>query len=353
MVVLSPGDQLYKYALLQRIGGGSFGEVWLAEDRAVGHQYAVKVMNPGVSVQERLKEAYVGHRLQHANLVRIHNADVVKVGGDDVVLLVMDYHPHGSILAFANPKLFLPLSDALKTGVDILQGLEYLHGEGIYHNDVKPENVLVGPAGQAMLTDYGIVGIDSAGKPVDAPSAYRLHMAPEVIDTGKISALTDILQVGLTLYRLLCGNSCLRDKQATLGWQQYYADLKAGTLVQQKDFPDFVPPRVRRAVLKAMSPDPADRFQDPLAMRRELEKLSFPGSWTVDATGRFIGRQADAEYRFEKQPDASGTFHVDCYRQLQSSGVERRITRFCGKRLKSREADRLITSFMKFVVNGK
>ena len=79
LVTLTPGMTLYKYRLVSKIVAGSFGEVWLAHDLAVQREYAVKILQPGVSVDERLREAQIGNRLEHNNLVYVHQADVVPV----------------------------------------------------------------------------------------------------------------------------------------------------------------------------------------------------------------------------------------------------------------------------------
>ena len=99
---LSAGMRLYKYELVTLIGQGSFGEVWLARDWALQREFAVKVLKPGLSVDERLREAQIGNQLTDNNLVHIHQADVITLGGGEVVVLAMDYHPKGSIENLAN-----------------------------------------------------------------------------------------------------------------------------------------------------------------------------------------------------------------------------------------------------------
>ncbi len=347
----SPGNQLYKYDLVSRLGQGQFGQVWLANDLAVQCQYAVKILNPGVPVDERLREAQIGHRLKHNNLVHVHQADVIPHGSEHVVILAMEYLPNGSVVRRVNAGNFLPLPDVLRTARDILQGLDYLHANSFYHNDIKPENILIGGIGQAMLTDYGIMGVSSNGQPTAAPNAYRLHMAPEVLATRQISAQTDIFQTGLTLYRLATGLSALRAKQSTLGWNDYYAAVNAGTLLSQSDFPAFMPAPFRRVILRAVAPDPASRFQTALEMRREVEKLSYPGYWSVDASGRLIGTSGHNEFRFEKSPTGS-RFSVTTFKKNLRSENETRVSEFCARDLTSKQADALVDKLTKHVVTG-
>ena len=349
----NPGDQLYKYQLVSKIGEGQYGQVWTARDQALNCEYAIKILKPGVPVDQRLREAQIGHQLKHNNLVQIHQADVVSLGSTEhVVIVAMDYLPNGSIMRKVNPGNFCPLPETLQIAQDVLCGLDYLHANGFFHNDIKPENILIGPTGQAMLTDYGIAAVSADGKPVPAVGAYRLHMAPEVISGGQISALTDLFQVGLTLYRLANGVSSLRAKQSTLGWNDYYKAVNTGVLVKKNDFLAHTPAALRRVILRAIDPDPTKRFQSALEMRRALEKLSFPGYWTVSPTGRLIGVSGNHEYRFVKQVTAKNQVSCTSYKKNRASGNETKFTRFCGQKLTAKQADALSAGLMKFVVHG-
>lgn len=137
-ITLNPGDSLYKYQLIRKIGGGNFGEVWLAHDVTISKEVAVKILDESMApVAENLKEAQVGHLLEHQNVVHVHYADVVEISGVNVVIIAMDFHPHGSTVGMLNPSNFLSIIQSIKIVVDILRGLEYLHEQGLYHNDIK------------------------------------------------------------------------------------------------------------------------------------------------------------------------------------------------------------------------
>lgn len=352
-VALIPGTNLYKYRLVSKIGSGSFGEVWLARDITVQRDYAIKVLHPGVSVEQRLLEAQIGNRLEHNNLVYIHQADVVTISGDFSVVLAMDYFPEGSVEKLANPARYLPLPDVLRVARDILQGLEYLHARSFYHNDIKPGNILLGQHGQAMLSDYGITGISSNGAPVAAPTAYVLHRAPEVLATGNIGVTSDIFQVGMTLARLLIHLDHLRSVRTRIGPAQYVQEVASGRLLQAKDFGAHIPAAVRRVILKAMHPDPTQRYASALEMRRALEKLAYPGHWTVDAAGNEVGKCGTYEFSHSVAPVGGGKFDVSCTKRNVTSCNTQRIAQFCKRGLTQKQADQLVSDFKKLVVTGK
>lgn len=348
---ITNGTTFYnKYRLARPIGRGSFGEVWLAQDQAVNHEYAIKILNAGVGIDRRLREAQVGHAFTHNNLVRVHQADVAT---DGKVVIAMDYFPDGAITTLSNPGNFLPLPTAIRTMIGVLQGLEHLHLNNFFHNDVKPQNILRGPQGQAKLADYGIVGISANGAPVIPSSWYVPHAAPETVAGNGIEARTDIFQSGLTMFRLLTGLGSLEAKFNALGGAAYAAALAKGSLISRADFPPFIPSAVCRAVLTSIDPDPAKRFQSALDMRRALEKLSFAGHWTVDAAGMLIGVDARHSYRFEHVAASGPNSSFAAFKTNTLSGRETRISQFTKKGLTNSEAKRLVATFLRSVVDGK
>lgn len=349
---LLPGMQLYKYRLRHRIGGGSFGEVWLARDHAVGHEYAVKILKPGTPINERLREAQIGHVLEHSNVVRVHQADVTRIGQHDYVIIAMDYMPRGPITKLANPSLYLPVPEVIRLGTDIARGLEYLHGHDFFHNDIKPENVLIGPQGQGMLTDYGIVGVTSGGAPVPPPTFYKIHAAPEILNANAITAQTDVFQMGLTLFRMLVGLDTLRQKFNLLGERSYYKAVAQADLISTGDFPAYVPSRLRRIIQKAIHPDLAERYQCALDIRRDLEKLHYAGFWTVEANGDFVGYSGAYVYRFEQIKKAGNKYDIIAYKKGRDTDRETRCRKYCNSNLSNGAAKKEIAKFVKAVVEG-
>jgi serine/threonine protein kinase len=153
------GDRIYKYELINKLGSGGFAPVWKAADVALRTVYAIKILDTSqYSIDERLLEAQIGNRLQHPNVVNIKNADVVSIGNPSVpvVIIAMPVYSNGSVASRLNSANFLDLSQTIKCLVDVLRGLEYLHENGYYHCDIKPNNILVGDKGEYLLSDYGI-----------------------------------------------------------------------------------------------------------------------------------------------------------------------------------------------------
>lgn len=351
-ISLAANETIYKYKLIRRIGGGNFGEVWLAHDLTLSKDVAVKILDGSMAqVAENLKEAKFGHRLEHKNVVHVHYADVVQLHSSSAVIIAMDFHPNGSVIGKLNPSNFSPLTQAIKIIIDTLRGLEYLHEQGLYHNDIKPSNILIGPRGEGVLTDYGISCFSPDLQPTPAPNAYVLHRAPETNKDNNISVQTDIYQAGLTLFRLINGIGLIRDLRNALG-KESFEELKAQDKIPRKqDYLPFVPAGIKRIISRATKADPKERYQSALEMRRALEAIHLHGYWTTDATGNLTGHFNNQIFRYEIVKTPKG-LKFSPYRKRLESGNETKIGIKEKSGLSQKEIDTSIRDFMLAVVTG-
>ena len=296
---LQVNDELYKYRLLQKIGGGNFGQVWLAKDLTVEADVAVKILDDSFEpVVKHLQEAKFGHHVKHINVVRVHYADVIAHKGVNLVIIAMDHHPQGSVINELNSSNYLDIKRATAVIIDILKGLEYLHENGIYHNDIKPSNILIGHHKQALLTDYGISTASTDLSPQVAPNSYKLHTAPETLVDDFISVQTDIYQIGLTYFRLINGIGTIRAEMTSKGAKAFNKAKEEESLVVKNSFLPFVPLAVKQIILIALKSNPRERYQSALEMRRALERLALYGYWNIDVTGAEVGHLNQYCYRY-------------------------------------------------------
>ncbi|MEL6492629.1 MAG: serine/threonine-protein kinase [Cyanobacteria bacterium J06621_3] len=351
---LSSGDTLYKYELKQPLGRGSFGEVWLAHDLTISRDVAVKILNdPSVSVATHLQEAQVGNKLTHQNVVTVHYADVVSISQYQAhaVIIVMDYHSSGSTVSHLNSSNFMPVGQAVCIAIDILRGLEYLHEQNLFHNDIKPSNVLIGSIGEGILTDYGISCISQDLQPAQAPNAYVLHAAPETIDSKQISVLTDIYQVGMTLFRLINGIGLIQEQANRLGKSAFENKKKQGKVPDSKDYKPFVTRQLKTVINKATQVDSKKRYQSALEMRRSLESISIPGYWTTDPSGNYLGYSYNSIFTFQIQSNRNG-MKFEAFRENQKTGRKTRISNYSHNALTDRQCYASQKKFMQAVIQG-
>ncbi|TCB60324.1 serine/threonine-protein kinase [Acinetobacter terrae] len=298
---LSVDDELYKYKLQKRIGKGNFGQVWIAKDLTLEKEVAVKILDTSFEpIFKHLQEAKYGNSVKHQNVVHVHYADIVEFEGSELVIIAMDHHSKGSVLKELNSANYIDIVRATKIIIDILKGLEYLHECGIYHNDIKPSNILIANNGNALLTDYGISISSSDLKPVQSPNSYRLHAAPETLKSNNISVQTDVYQLGLTFYRLVNGIGNVSELRSRLGDSEFNNAKINGLILGINDFLPFVPLCIKKIILKAINSDVTLRYQSALEMRKDLEKIALFGYWTINELGVEVGKFNNYTYVIEQ-----------------------------------------------------
>lgn len=262
----------------RRLGAGAFGEVWLVIDRALGMPRAVKLIRP-----ERLHdpdnfyaEPHALVALRHAHIVEVHDAGTLP---DGRVYIAMEYIADGSVEDQVAGSV-LPVAEALQVVSDACRGIKFAHSRGYVHRDIKPANLLR-TAGSTKVSDFGLA-TRTADQGIASPYGYVIHCAPEVLDPGETTPLTDVYALGMTLYRLLNGDSMLPDP-AELGMQIDDA-IMAGRFPDRSRFRDHVPTAVARVVKKAIAFDPTRRTTSAAELRHDIERVMPAVSFTEIAS---------------------------------------------------------------------
>jgi serine/threonine protein kinase len=208
-----------RYELLARIGHGGSGTVWQARDLVLGRAVAVKEVHvpPLTSEQDRrvrhersLREARVAAKLRHPGVVTVH--DVVEAEGNPwIVMELVAGSSLAQMLAAGGP---VPPVRAARMGTRLLGALASAHAAGVVHRDVKPANVLVTSAGQAVLTDFGLAVL--AGEPQLTQAGMVMgtpgFCAPERIRGHPASPASDLWSLGATLYAAVVGQGPFDDR---------------------------------------------------------------------------------------------------------------------------------------------
>jgi serine/threonine protein kinase len=205
-----------RYLLVRLLGRGGMGAVWLGEDQLAGRQVAVKELRPpaGVSPEEQdvfrrraLSEARSAARLTHPNAVTLY--DVIPASpADDAVYLIMEYVAGTSLAQLIAEQGPLHEPRAAEIALQLLSVLDAAHALGIVHRDIKPANIMITPAGQVKLTDFGIAhmvgGTRLTGSGVLGTPAY---MAPEQLQGFDLTPAVDCWALGVTLYDAVTGRN--------------------------------------------------------------------------------------------------------------------------------------------------
>lgn len=336
------------FSLKRRLGAGSFGEVWLAYERALGVDRAVKLIPPSkvTSTVNFFHEAQILKELEHPHIIRVEEAGTME---DGRLYIAMQYEPRGSVADEAEGAP-LPMRRAVRLVCDALRGLEHAHSHNIVHRDIKPANILVGARQEGKLSDFGLAArMGAAGRA--SPQGYLYHAAPEMIEDEVATHLTDIYAVGVTLYRLLNGDEYLPALDHLADYARAICD---GTFPNRRRYRLFVPRALKTVVNRAMNVEPHKRDQSAHELRAALEQVTICCEWVEhplsDGT-RWAARLGQAELQVDMARLSRGQHHLETRRRVSSAKL-RRVVDACGYDLTLAEARRLANCVLTDYVNG-
>jgi len=265
-----------RYRLLKVLGRGGMGTVYLAEDTALGRRVALKAVHDHLlgDDPERLvalfqREARILAGLNHPGITQIFDYSGLY---STRLYLVMEYVDGVDLTTLLDLAGELPHRGVANAIVGLTAPLHHAHSRGVVHQDLKPDNILLGRDGVLKLTDFGIAqrlvrGASTApGEIVGTPA----FMAPERATGEGADARADIFSLGATLYTLLAGQPIVDDEDALAALHA----IARGDILPLKDLVPHVPDDVAAVVHRALAPSPADRWPDALAFGRALARAA-------------------------------------------------------------------------------
>ncbi|MCL1910001.1 MAG: serine/threonine protein kinase, partial [Kiritimatiellaeota bacterium] len=197
--------QFGKYLLRRRLGSGGMGSVYLAQDTALGRDIAVKMLQRSLAddpaaLDSLRTEAQNAAKLNHPNVAQIY-----AFGEENGTPFVeMEYVPGQSLNHFVSQGVKLDPAFVMRVGYEIAEGLKAAETAGLFHGDIKPENILFDSEMKAKLVDFGIASMKSQGGS-DELWGTPYYIAPEKVQKKKNSARSDIYSLGATLYHAIAG----------------------------------------------------------------------------------------------------------------------------------------------------
>ena len=273
------GRTLSSYRVVEKLGAGAMGEVYLARDERLGRDVALKILPErqlgGEAARARFRnEAQALLRLSHphvATLFDFGSAD----GADFLVMERVGGSTLDILLLRAGP---LPEKELLRLGSQLARGLTAAHEAGIVHRDLKPANLALTPDGLLKILDFGLArlhdecGADGSTAQITAPGAFLgtpAYMSPEQTRGEPADARTDVYGAGAVLYELATGRQVFAGRK---GSELTRAILSEGPEPPRQRTPSLSP-GFEALVLKAIDKDPALRYQSSRELLVDLERL--------------------------------------------------------------------------------
>ncbi len=261
-----------RYVIEREIGSGGMAVVYLAHDRKLERDVALKVLRPELGAvlgaERFLAEIKISARLDHPHILTL--IDSGDAGG--MLYYVLPYVRGETLRDKLNREQQLGIDEAIAITRQVASALDYAHRQGLVHRDIKPENILI-QEGEAMLTDFGIaLAIKEAGGNRLTQTGLSLgtpqYMSPEQAtgDRG-IDARSDVYSLAAVLYEMLAGEPPVTGASA----QAMIAKLMTEKPTHVRILRDTVPEGIDAAITKALAKTPADRFNTAEEFARALD----------------------------------------------------------------------------------
>jgi tetratricopeptide (TPR) repeat protein len=275
-----------RYTVEREVGRGGMATVFLARDRKLGREIAIKVLSPGVmtavATERFLREIRITAQLQHPNILPL-----IEAGESDGMLYSVMPFVDGESLRERLQAERLDVAEALFLAREIADALDYAHRRGIIHRDIKPENILLSN-GHAIVADFGVaraIGLAGGSSLTGGllPIGTAAYMSPEqALGQGAADQRSDVYSTGCVLYEMLTGRMAFGGGNL----REVLAKQAAGNPTPVEQLRPEVTPGVVAIVHRAMASRPEDRYQRAGELAADLRdtlgeptRLTTPVGW--------------------------------------------------------------------------
>ncbi|MGY1734235.1 Stk1 family PASTA domain-containing Ser/Thr kinase [Geodermatophilus sp. SYSU D01045] len=264
-----------RYEIGGVLGRGGMAEVHRGRDLRLGREVAVKVLrsdlarDPSFQVRFR-REAQAAASLNHPSIVAVYDTGEDRTTSGATPYIVMEYVEGETLRDVLRREGVLQPERAMSLAADICAALDFSHRNGIVHRDVKPGNVMITPQGSVKVMDFGIARAvsDSAATMTSTAAVIGTaqYLSPEQARGEAVDARSDVYSLGCLLYELVCGAPPFTgDSPVSVAYQHVREDPRLPSSINPA-----VPPELDAILMKAMSKNPANRYQSAAEMRNDL-----------------------------------------------------------------------------------
>ncbi|MEE8576452.1 MAG: protein kinase [candidate division Zixibacteria bacterium] len=270
-IVLTKGTMVSHYRIVEKIGAGGMGEVYLAEDMELDRKVALKFLPPILCQDDdyraRFKrEAQAVAKLNHPNVITIY--EVSEHQGRP--FFAMELAEGQSLRDVAKGKE-LSIDRVIELAIQICDGLGAAHDKKVVHRDIKPSNIVIDAYGRPKILDFGLAAIQGGEHLTKTGSTLGTvrYMSPEQVQGNEVDHRSDLFSLGVVLFELISGRTPFeKDNEA--------ATLKAITQDNPEPLARYksdIPDELQRTVSKLLEKDPSLRYQSAVGVVSDLKPL--------------------------------------------------------------------------------
>ena len=258
-----------RYRILQPLGAGGSAQVYLAEDKALGREVAIKVLDSEAARDNEIRKRFVKEARALAQLSHPNICSVFDVGEIDGLPFIVMEKLENSLKAVIERNGPLEVGDAIRIASEVAAGLAAAHARGIVHCDMKPANVLFDKEGRAKIADFGIARTPQDAAETPQLFATALYVSPERVEGKAPTPATDIYGLGLVFYEMLVGKPPFTSTNPTV--------LLRDHVVRPPIPPSHLRPslaqEIDEVVTKALAKSPALRYKSANEFAKALSRL--------------------------------------------------------------------------------
>jgi serine/threonine protein kinase len=309
-----------RYEVIERVGRGGMGAVYLGRDTVLEREVAIKVMSADFAADETsrprfYREARAAAKLQHRNIVTIFEFGEE----DDTPFIVMEFLRGQDLSKRMRAEPLLTLEQKIDIIAELCTGLHFAHEQGVIHRDVKPANIWLVPDGSVKLLDFGIAKFSSSTMTRQGSVLGSIsYMPPEQINGLEVDGRADVFSAGVVLFELLTGKKPFAGESPTAVLARIMDDEPA----RGQDLPPDLPKPLVAAVLKALQKDREKRYRHAADFGADLRLVR---SAVVASTGP-ISTDLDQLETMVTDPSLSGTIDSGSHHLAGSISVQRTAT---------------------------
>lgn len=274
----TPKNLSSRYELGEIIGFGGMSEVHKARDMRLGRDVAIKVLRADLARDPTFylrfkREAQNAAALNHPAIVAVYDTGEAEIDGGPLPYIVMEYVDGDTLRDIVRGKGPMAPRRAMEIIADVCAALDFSHRNGIVHRDMKPANIMINRAGAVKVMDFGIArALADSSNPMTQTAAVigtAQYLSPEQARGEQVDARSDVYSVGCVLYEILTGEPPFTgDSPVAVAYQHVREDPRLPSHVLSS-----VPRELDSVVLKAMSKNPANRYQTAAEMRADLIRV--------------------------------------------------------------------------------
>ena len=268
-------ERIGKYDIINEVGQGATGRVFLSHDPYYGRDVAIKLYlieqedenKARVTRKMFFNEAQMMGRLQHPNILPIYDA-----GEENGSYYVVTEHVHGArtLAAYCKPDNLLRIDDVVEIVFKCAKALNYAHSRGVIHRDIKPSNIMLTLDNDVRIIDFGIALVtDSAVSRIEGIAGSPSYMSPEQVQSAEITPRSDIYSLGAVTYELLTGFRPFRANNLSKLLHQIIYATPPPIHTLRAEISEDLEAIVTRALLK----DPTQRFQNGVELAGALTQV--------------------------------------------------------------------------------